>query len=149
MAKFKYELPTETIKEIEYLYSNCEDIFGKMTKAGAEVAHKNIMANMPRGFQTSEIKNNLKVTTTYRTAYDNGINTKVAFYGYFENEKGEVVPAPLVANAFEYGTRDRISIKGYRGSITKQPFLRKSFSKRAIIVAMEQAQEELSKGILK
>lgn len=149
MAKFKMELPTEVMKEVEYLYSNCDDIFGKMTRAGAEVAYKNIVANFPRGFGDSQIKNNLKVTQTYRTAVDNGINTKVAFYGYFENDKGEVVPAPLVANAFEYGTRDRISIKGYRGAITKQPFFRKSFSKRAIRVAMEKAQEELSRGILK
>ena len=74
-----------------------------MTKAGAKVVEKNIIANVPDGIRNSEMMKNLKITQTYKTPSDDGINTKVAFYGYFTNKEGKTVPAPLVANVFEHG----------------------------------------------
>ena len=103
MAKVKVELPTEVLKEIEFISKNSKDIFGKMTKAGAEVAYKNIVNNVPAGMkQSAELMNCLKITKVYTTPSDNGINTKVLFSGYFTNENGVKTPAPLVANIFVY-----------------------------------------------
>ena len=82
----------------------------------------------------------LKVSKVYKTPSDDGINTKVAFYGYFTNEDGKRVPAPLVANVFEYGRST--------SPFPKHPFMRKSFKKSDIEQAMLKAQREASGGIL-
>ena len=138
MAKFEMELPTEIMDDINNIYVNADKIFGEMTKAGAEVAMNNIRQNVPRSFHDSEIMNNLYITKTYKTPTDDGINTKVGFYGYFINKKGKKVPAPLVANVFEYG----------RSDFPKRPFLRKSFNKGQIEKAMLEAQKRASGGLL-
>ncbi len=140
MAKFEYVLPTEVIEDIEKIYRDSEKIFGAMTHAGAEVAMKNILHNVPDGIKNSEMLKTLKISEVYRTPSDDGINSKVAFYGYFENENGQVVPAPLVANVFEYGRSGL--------PFPKQPFLRKSFRKSEIRKAMLKAQAEASDGLL-
>ena len=103
MAKFKMEMPTEIMKQFKEIHDNSDEIFGEMTRAGAEVVEKNIIANVPQSIQKSEMMKCLKVTKTYKTPSDDGINTKVGFFGYFKNEDGKIVPAPLVANVFEYG----------------------------------------------
>ena len=103
-----------------------------MTKAGAKVVLKNIKANVPNSFHGSNIMKCLKVTKSYETPSDDGINTKVAFYGYFENKQGKRVPAPLVCNVFEYGRSNR----------QKRPFLRKSFNNAEIEKAMLQVQKK-------
>ena len=133
------QLPKEIIKDIEFLGNNSDNIFGQMTKAGAEVVYKNIKTNIPKSFVISNIMNCLKITKIYKTPSDGGINTKVGFYGYFINENGVETPAPLVANVFEYG----------KSGFTKQPFFRKSFKKAQIEKAMLEAQSQYSKGILK
>ena len=140
MAKFEMELPTEIMKDIQMLNDNYEAIFGGMTKAGAEVAYKNIIANVPDGIRNSPMMNHLSITDVYKTPSDDGINTKVLFAGYFINENGVVTPAPLVANIFEYGRSN--------SPYPKQPFLRKSFSKSAIESAMLDAQKRLTGGLL-
>lgn len=138
MAKFEMTLPTDVIKDFEKLHSNADKIFGGMTKAGAEVVYANVQANMPESFRKSDIKNCLRLTRTYKTPSDDGINTKVAFYGYFTNHRGVKTPAPLVANVFEYG----------RSNFTKRPFMRKSFTRAKIEKAMLDAQKKLSGGLL-
>ena len=140
MAKFDLELPTDVIKEFEKLGQETDKILGEMTKAGAEVVKKNILANMPKNIRNSDLINCLKVSRVYKTPSDDGINTKVAFYGYFKNEDGRTVPAPLVANVFEYGRSN--------APFPKHPFLRKSFRKSDIEQAMLKAQKEASGGIL-
>lgn len=139
MAHFNLELPTDIIKDFEKIYSNSDEIFGKMTRAGAEVVLENIKSNVPKSFVDSEIMNCLKITKTYKTPTDDGINTKVGFFGYFENKDGKKTPAPLVANVFEYGST----------TVTKKPFLRKSFNKSQIEKAMLDEQKKLSGGLLK
>ena len=133
------ELPKEILDDFQKIYDESDKIFGEMTRAGAEVVEANINANIPASFRGSNIMKCLKITKTYKTPSDDGINTKVGFYGYFTNSKGEKVPAPLVANVFEYGST----------KMTKQPFLRKSFRKAQIEKAMLDAQKKASGGLLK
>lgn len=138
MAKFKMELPNEVMKEIQKIYGSTEQIFGEMTQAGALVVLENVRANVPESFKDSEIMKCLRVTKVYKTPSDDGINTKVAFYGYFINSEGVRTPAPLVANVFEYGST----------KFVKRPFMRKSFRKQEIERAMLEAQKKASGGLL-
>ena len=47
MAKFQVKMPTGLIKEIEKLEKDTEKICGEMVKAGAQVAYKNVLNNLP------------------------------------------------------------------------------------------------------
>ena len=138
MARFQAEIHKEVLKDIEFLTNDFKSIFGGMTKAGAEVVYKNVIANLPNGIRNSDMMNNLKISKIYETPSDDGINSKVLFAGYFTNKNGVKTPAPLVANVFEYGSK----------KFTTQPFFRKSVKKAQIQWAMLNAQTELSKGIL-
>lgn len=140
MAMFKLELPDDVIKDIEKIEGNTEKIFGEMTKAGAEVVLSDVKVNVPASFHGSNIMGCLKMTKVYKTPSDDGINTKVGFYGYFENKNGETVAAPLVCNVFEYGRSN--------SPFPKQPFMRNSFNASKIESAMKQAQESASGGLL-
>lgn len=135
---FKVELPREIMQDIERMSNNCEEVFAKMTEAGAEVVKSNIEANIPQSIRDSDMMHCLKITKTYKTPSDDGINTKIGFYGYFTNKEGRTTPAPLVANVFEYG----------RSDFQKHPFLRKSFKRKQIEEAMLKAQIEASGGLL-
>ena len=137
---FNLELPTEIMRDMQRIYDNADEIFGEMTKAGAEVVNHNIIANVPQSIKDSKMMDCLKVTKVYKTPSDDGINTKVGFYGYFENKDGKIVPAPLVANVFEYGRSS--------APFPKHPFLRKSFKKKEIEEAMMEAQKRASGGLL-
>lgn len=132
MAKIDLELPNDLIKEFEQLDVNTEKMMGEMTKAGTEVVHRKVLKNIPKSFQNSNIMKCLKITKTYKTKRDDGINTKIAFYGYFKNKRGIEEPAPLVANVFEHGT----------STVKKQPFMRKSFSKSEIEAEMKKIQDK-------
>lgn len=138
MAQFEMQLPKEILDDFKKIYDNSDEIFGKMTKAGAEVVMDNIKSNVPASFKDSNIMKCLKITKTYKTPTDDGINTKVGFYGYFKNHNGVKTPAPLVANVFEYG----------RSDFVKKPFLRKSFQKAKIEKAMLDEQKKASGGLL-
>ncbi len=140
MAKINLELPNDIIKDIQKISNNCDEIFGEMTKAGAEVVLKNIESSVPKSIRNSKMMQCLKLTKTYKTPSDDGINTKVGFFGYFENEDGKTVPAPLVANVFEYGRSN--------SPFPKHPFMRKSFKKSEIEQAMLKAQKRASGGLL-
>lgn len=161
MANFINVLPDDVIKDIQKIYKNADDIFGSMTQAGAKVVEKNIRANAPIGVRNEpKLMNKLKVSRTYKTPSDGGINTKTAFFygkgsesGYYNNRNGAKTPIPLVLNAFEYGTKERYTKEGlHRGRIetpTKHPFLRKSFNKGQIEKAMLNEQVKASGGLLK
>ena len=134
MAKFSQELPNDLIKVFEELETNCEDMFGEMCKAGAEVVYNKVRANMGKVFKsTRSLEKGLKITRVYKTPSDDGINVHVGFYGY--NDKG--VPIPLIAQAREYGTS-----KGE----AKKPFFRKAFSKKDIEQEMQKVQDKYIKG---
>lgn len=135
MAQFKMELPTELIDIFSTLEKTEKKMLQDMTKAGAKVVLANIEANVPKAFHRSNIMKCLKVTKSYETPSDGGINTKVAFYGYFINNQGRKVPAPLVCNVFEYGRRN----------FPKKPFLRRAFNETEIKRAMLKAQKKYIK----
>lgn len=148
MAKFKAELPTELIKELETLNKNTEKMLGEMTKAGAEVVMENVKATVP----LPEMASHVKLTRTYKTPTDEGINTKVYFSGYLpfsnpnrkyfsrKNARGTVyketrgVAVDFLANVYEYGRKT--------APFPKKPFFRKAFKKAQITSAMEKVQEK-------
>lgn len=138
MAQFKLELPQDLIKQFDSLEKNSKKMLEEMTRAGAQVVYENIKANVPATWYGSDIMNCLRITKSYNTPTDDGINTKVGFYGYFTNADGKKTPAPLVANVTEYG-RSTDKAK-------KHPFLRKSFRKSQIESAMLKAQNKYIKG---
>ena len=137
MARFNAELPNDIIKQIEELEGSTEKMLSEMTEAGAKIVFDNIKAGVPAAWLDSNIMSCLQITKTYKTPSDDGINTKVAFYGYFKNEDGKIVPAPLVANVTEYGRSN--------SPYPKKPFLRKSFRKSQIEKAMLSVQKKYIK----
>lgn len=134
MARFKAELPNDIIKQFEGLEKNTDQMLAEMTEAGANVVLQNIKASMPHSWYSSNIMKCLKVTKSYKTPSDDGVNTKVAFYGYFINRNGERIPAPLVANVTEYGRSN--------SPYPKKPFMRRSFKKAQIEKAMQAIQDK-------
>ena len=140
MAKFNAEIPNELIKVFSDLEDNIDTIFGEMTKAGAKVVYKNVLSNMKKSFKTTRsLEKGLKITRVYKTISDDGINTKVAFYGYDgiptkKYPKGK--PIPLKAQAREYGTPTE----------AKKPFFRKSFNKQQIEAEMLKVQDKYIRG---
>ena len=131
MAGFDLELPDDLVSNLKMITENTDEMFGRMTKAGADVVYKEVMNNMKSSFKFTKIlEKGLRITKTYKTKSDDGINTKVGFYEY--NDKK--IPIPLIALAREYGTS--------RGE-KKKPFFRKAFNNTtAIENAMLKVQEE-------
>ena len=135
MAKFKSEIPKELLDQLKTLEQG--KMVEEMVDAGATVVYENIKRNMTSAFKdTEELKKTLRRTKVYKTRADDGVNEKVAFYGYFINKQGKKVPAPLVVQAREYGTS--------RGE-AKKPFIRRSFNKAQIERAMLDVQKEYIK----
>ncbi len=140
MAKFEMELPDDVLKDVSFVENRAQTIFGGMTKAGAEYVKGEVISAMPSGMKKAGLASAVKVTRTYRTPSDDGINNKVVMGGYFVNKNGKKTPIPLVANLFEYGSS--------RANYPKQPFFRKSFKKSEIEAIMRAKQKELSGGLL-
>lgn len=140
MAKLVIDIDDSVLKDISYIDKQFDNIFGGMTKAGAEVVYKNVISALPESLRSSGFSSHVKLSKVYKTPSDDGINTKVMITGYFINKDGRKTPAPLVANMFEYGSDKR--------NYPKQPFFRKSFKKSQIMKAMEEAQKNLSGGLL-
>ena len=140
MARFDMELPNDLIKEFTDLDDNLDTILGEMTNAGAKVVHKNVLANMRSVFKsTNSLENGLKITRVYKTLSDDGINTKIGFYGYdgiSTKKYPQGKPIPLKAMAREYGTPTE----------AKKPFFRKSFVKSQIETEMLKVQDKYIKG---
>ena len=153
MAKFNLELPTEELNEFKRIYDNADEIFAEMTKAGAEVVLDNVKASAPKN-----LGNYAKLTRSYRTPTNGGINTKVIISGYIpfkgnrtsfsrRGRKGsdvytttQGIPADFLANVFEYGRRG--------APFPKRPFFRKAFKKAQITAKMLEAQKKASGGLL-
>lgn len=138
MAKFNAELPNDLIKQFANIEKNSTKMLEEMTQAGAKVVYNNIKNNMPKSWYTSNIIRCLKTTEPFKTPSDGGINTKVAFYGYFKNHNGVKTPAPLVANVTEYGRSN--------APYPKKPFLRRAFNKSQIEKAMLEVQKKYIGG---
>lgn len=163
MAKFTAELPTDILKDFDFLQKNAVKIFGEMTRAGAEVVKSQIEAGARRAFRSrtaAKLNAKLKITRIYETPSDGGINTKVAYYGYIPKSDGKPfkikgntypgVPAPLLASLKEFGARGGGGMpEEFKQYWTKNPFIRPAFEKtEAIESAMLKAQKQLSGGLL-
>lgn len=153
MAKFDMQLPKDLMSDLRKLDTNADKIFGDMTKAGASVALSEVRSNAP-----DILKPYAKLTRTYKTPSDDGINTKVIFSGYlpfsgnrtsflrrgrgggkvYSTSKG--VPADFLAIMYEYGRSNL--------PFPKRPFFRRSFNEAKINKAMLDAQKTASGGIL-
>lgn len=134
MARMEVELPTELMKVFEELGDDTQKMLEEMTQEGAKTVLANVKANVPASFHSSGIMRCLKITRPYYTPSDGGRNTKVAFYGYFENEDGKRTPAPLVCNLFEYGRSN--------SPYPRHPFMRRSFKRGQIEAAMMKVQDK-------
>lgn len=142
MAKFQVKMPTKLLQEIEKLEKDTEKICGEMVKAGAQVAYKNVLNNLPPSLKKSNFKNCVCMSKVYKTPSDGAINVKVMVIdGYFTNHLGKKTPAPLVANLFEYGRHDH--------KYPSHPFFRKSFKKKEITDAFYLAFVEATGGMFK
>lgn len=153
MAKFDMQLPKDLMSDLRKLDKNADKIFGDMTKAGAEVALSAVRSTAP-----NILKPYAKLTRTYKTPSDGGINTKVIFSGYlpFSEKRTEFlrrgrgggkvystskgIPADFLAIMYEYGRSN--------APFPKQPFFRRSFNEGKIEKAMLEAQKTASGGIL-
>lgn len=139
MAAFDEQLPTELMEQFEHLDKSADTMLKEMTREGAKKVLANVKANVPQSFRKSGIMRCLKITRSYKTPSDDGVATKVAFYGYFQNEDGKKTPAPLVCNLFEYGRSN--------SSYPRHPFMRRSFVGSEIESAMKKVQDKyLPKG---
>lgn len=151
MAKFSIELPNDIIKEFEKLNKTSHKMLEEMTHAGAEVVYKNVKENMKSSFKnSSKLAHYLKITKSYTTPSDDGVNTKVAFYGYYKEDEKTFsltsksgksysyngIPVPLIVRAREYGSSS---------GEAKKPFFRKSFKKAQIEKEMLKVQEKYIK----
>lgn len=160
MAQFRVSLPKEELEQLKYIEQNTDQIFGTMTKEAAEAVAARVRANAP----ISELAQNTKVSRTYKTPTDDGINTKVYISGYIDTGKaftrrGRVggkqyttykgKPLEFIAKVFEYGTSYRFTNNdAYRGFMGKEPFFRKGFTPSLIDAVMKKVQARESKGIL-
>lgn len=161
MARFAWHIPNDVLKDFERIHNDSERIFGAMTKAGAEAVADNVRANAP----IRALAEGVKVSRTYKTPSDDGINTKVYISGTVKNSlaftrRGRVknrtkyttykgVPLEFIAKIYEYGTAPRFTDSGaYRGYIGKKPFFRKGFRKDQIEKIMLKVQKIESGGLL-
>ena len=150
MARFKMQLPTELLNQFKALEKNSDKMIEEMTEAGAKVVYNNVITNMQGSFEdANKLKPYLKITRSYKTPSDDGINTKVGFYGYYKDKtftvrnkkNGDIyqyvgVPVPLIVRAREFGSSS---------GEAKKPFFRKSFNKSQIENAMLQVQKKYIK----
>lgn len=177
MARFDMILPDDVVNQMRFIYGHTEDIFGAMTKAGAEVVYKNVIHNMENSFSdASKLTPYLRITKTYRTPSDKGINNKVSFYGYYKKgERKHTVKVEERVGRVYYSGKNYKMKKMSKGRVkavytydgipvpliviarefgtskgeAKKPFFRKSFNRSQITSAMLKAQEEASGGLLK
>jgi hypothetical protein len=159
MAQFRVSLPKEELEQLKFIEQNTDHIFGEMTKEAAESVAARVRANAP----IQELSQHTKISRTYKTPSDDGINTKVYISGtlkagkftrraktggkQYTSYKG--TPLDFIAKVFEYGTSYRYTNNdAYRGFMGKKPYFRKSFTPSMIEAIMKKVQERESKGLL-
>lgn len=153
MARFEMALPNDLIKEFQNLEKTSHKMLEEMTQAGAEVVYKNVKDNMKSSFKdSSKLVHYLKITKSYTTPSDDGVNTKIAFYGYYKPDEKNFsltsktgkkysykgIPVPLIVRAREFGSSS---------GEAKKPFFRKSFKKGQIEKEMTKIQDEYLKEL--
>lgn len=152
MARMVMQLPDDLIRQFEEMANCSEEMIGEMTQAGAKLVYNNIINKMNMVFDNPKgLQKHLQITKVYKSKYDDGTNTKVAFYGYYKEgertfsitktlKSGKKatytyngVPVPLIVMAREFGSS--------QGEAAK-PFVLPSFNQSQIRQAMLQKQNE-------
>ena len=65
MAGFSVELPDDLINNLKTISNNTDEMFGRMTKAGAEVVYNEVIKNMKSSFKTTKsLEKGLKISKT-------------------------------------------------------------------------------------
>ena len=153
MALYSAMLPDDVIDDLKKISSNSEEIFGEVTKAGAEVALSNVRSSAP----LPEIASHTKLSRSYKTPSDGGINTKVYISGYLPFKGGRTTFSRKGGNGSTYSSSKGIPVSflaiiyeyGRSGNpFPKKPFFRKSFNQGEIESAMKKKQKELTGGLL-
>ena len=54
MAGFDLELPDDLVSNLKMITENTDEMFGRMTKAGADVVYKEVMNNMKSSFKSTK-----------------------------------------------------------------------------------------------
>lgn len=155
MALFQMKPPDDVISQAKKIHDDSRSILGSMTRAGAEVAKKKILDRIPHPSMASGVK----MSRTYFTPSDDGVNNKVYFTGYapfsdpnrkyfirrnraggkvYKTDKG--VPIAFLAVMFEYGRSGN--------PFPRRPFFRRAFSAADIEAAMLKEQKRVTGGIL-
>ena len=142
MARFKAEIPTELINQMEELTNNCDQMIDEMVTAGAEEVKNRIYQGMPAELKKYANAQTLHVTKSYIMSSTGARARYIWFGGYKKDKNGKDnskdddrgTPLELIANMFEYGSKKR--------EYPKKPFLRKAFHKREIERAMMRAQKK-------
>lgn len=165
MAKFTAELPTDILKDVDFLQNNAVDIFKGMTKAGAEVAAENMKSRARHAFRgdvATKVNAGLKVTKPYETKRRE-IATGARYYGYIKKKDGrpfkvkghsynQGVPIPLLVSLADAGKSISSTMvpqfRRYWNGV-KYPIVTPAFANSAPIeAAMLKTQKELSGGLL-
>lgn len=153
MAKMDVVLPDDVMKDFKEIYDNADEIFGEMTRAGAQVVLDKAKQKCPN----KELAKYFKLSKTYKTPSDGGINTKIYASGYipfsdpnrkyfsrsakgtmYHTDKG--VPVDFLLKLYEYGRST--------APFPKSPFFRSCFSDLSITEAMLKTQIRISNGRL-
>lgn len=140
MARFRHGLDNDIyqeLKRMKELEMNIHEIMEEMVTAGAKTVEKRIRMFAPKAMLESDIMDCLGTTRrAFKTHYDDAMNMKVGFSGYFEPNDGydrlNLTPAPLVASMFEYGRSN--------SPYPKQPFMRKAFNRKVLESVMHQVE---------
>lgn len=138
MAGYNVELPTDVLKQLTDMDNGTDKMMGEMVQAGSNIVIAGVRAALSGSFATTKsLLQGLKLTRVYRTPSDDGINVKVAFYGYSRFHKNRTypqgVPIDLIAKAREFGSS--------RGEAPR-PFFRKQFKRTAEITSAMQAVQD-------
>lgn len=168
MAKFKGELPTDILNDIDFVNQNAGHIFGEMTRAGAEHAADTMRRRTNQAFKgglAEKVNSKLKVTKTYVTKRDKAINTAARYYGYISTDKK---PFYLSMKGRKYGPYPglpvtilmRLKEGGIKSTSMPEPFRKYWKTQKyrikdpafddamGIEAAMLKTQKKLSKGLL-
>lgn len=137
MAHYYGNVPDELIRQFEILLNNSQQMIDEMVTAGAHVVMDNMKQRMPPELKKYVTPDTLQLTDVYTTPSNGARKCYIWFGGYAVNSKGKEFPIELVANMFEYGSKQR--------EYPKHPFLRKCFHKREIERAMLKAQNKYIK----
>lgn len=169
MAKFEMGLPTDILKDVNFIEKNAVNIFKGMVKAGAEVAADNMRQRTRKALKSNisgKVAAKIKVTKPYETRRHE-IAAGSRGYGYIPKSDGKPFVLKKKGKTYSYNQGVPVALlmsladQGRSISSTmvpqfrqywmgvKYPIVTPAFADKKIEGAMLKAQEKLSGGLLK